>query len=124
MSTNKRKSDRIDFSEMVQVYSLPPAPYRGVLKPKDPPFLLKGKNISKDGICLESLGPFPLNGVYQLDFQFFRNKTLHTFAKVVWSEKGSCGFQFLRSEEFLDLQWGLEPMEGKGLSNHSNPMAS
>ena len=124
MASNKRKSDRIDFMEMVQVYTLPPAAPRGILKPKDPPRLLKGKNISKEGICLESLGPFPLDGVYQLDFQFFRNKTIHTFAKVVWSGKDSCGMQFLQPEEVLDLKWGLEPMDGKGLSNHSNPMAS
>jgi len=124
MANNKRRSDRIDFKEMVQVYTIPPSAFRGLGRSKAPPFLLKGKNISKEGICLENLGPIVLNGVYQLDFQFFKNQTIHTFARVVWSEKASCGLKFLKPEEVLDLQWGLEPMEGSGLSNHSNPLAS
>ena len=121
MAANKRRSDRIDFNDLVQVYSLPPTPQGGFLRSKKSPHILKGMNISKDGICLENLHPIVLNGIYQLDFQFFNNKTIHTFAKVVWSKKTSCGLQFMRPEEVLDLQWGLEPMEGAGLSNHCQP---
>jgi hypothetical protein len=124
MASNKRKSERIDFEEMVQVYTLSPIPSGNPLKSPNPPILLKGKNISKDGICLENLGNFIAEGTYQLDFQFFKDKTIHTFAKVVWSGKNACGLHFLKPEEVINLQWGLEYPEEAKLSNHSNPLAS
>src|SRR5271170_6171849 len=104
MSSNKRRSERIDFKEKVQVYSLPRASFPRMLKSKNPPLLLKGKNISKDGICLEACHLFQKDHVFQLDFEFFKGGTIHTFAKVVWSEKDSSGLQFLKPEEVVRLE--------------------
>lgn len=124
MASNKRRSERIDFKEKVQVYTLPPVSFPRMLRTKNPPILLKGKNISKDGICLEACDLFAKDHVYRLDFEFFKGGVIHTFAKVVWSEKDSCGMQFLKPEEVVELE---KPPKTEGepkLSNHSNPLSS
>jgi hypothetical protein len=124
MASNKRKSERIDFKEKVQVYSMPRASFPRMLKSKNPPLLLKGKNISKDGICMEASPLFRKDQVFQLDFQFFKNGIIHTFAKVVWTEKDSCGLQFLKAEEVVQMENKPEVEGEPKLSNHSNPLAS
>lgn len=122
MASNKRRSERIDFRERVQVYSLPHVSFPKLLKSDHPPILLKGRNISKDGICLEACDLFSPENVYRLDFEFFKGGVIHTFAKVVWSGKDSCGLRFLKPEEVGGMESG--PETGPGLSNYSDPLSS
>ena len=126
MASNKRRSERIDFRERVQVYTIPSASFPRLLRSKNPPLLLKGRNISKDGICLEACDVFSKGRIYRLDFEFFKGGVIHTFAKVVWNGKDSCGMEFLKPQEVADLDKEKKPKpdEGPQLSNYSDPLSS
>jgi hypothetical protein len=124
MASNKRRSERIDFREKVQVYTLPHLSFPRLLKTDHPPILLKGRNISKDGICLEACDLFAPDHVYRLDFEFFKGGVIHTFAKVIWSGKDSCGMRFLSPEEVTGSEGDPKAGPGPKLSNYNDPLSS
>ncbi len=102
MATNHRKSLRIRFDQMVQVYPVLIDSARK-FQPAAESDVLKIKNISKDGVCLETHGFLIPHQIYRIDFHFFANYRIQAFVKVIWSERTSGGFEFLTPQYLVEL---------------------
>ena len=101
MLPEKRISNRFEFAEIVQLHDVHYSHPEGYRPNGGSPLNLQGINIGKDGICLRTDYFFIPNHLFQLDFKL-RNKDIHTVARVVWSEKSSCGLEFLKSKDVED----------------------
>lgn len=101
MITEKRHSNRVEFQGTVQVRDLRMA-LESFPATQPPTFQLKGINISLDGICLKTDRFFIPDRLFQLDFEYM-NKAIHALARVDWSEKYSCGLQFIQIEDIVGI---------------------
>ncbi len=99
MGPEKRLSTRREFRGAVRIYEFKGSSDNSPAEAENSSLLLTGVNISQEGICLRTEYFFIPDHLFQLDFSFM-DKTIHTLARVVWSEKNACGLQFFKAGRY------------------------
>ena len=102
MGEEKRQSPRVGIDEVVGVFALPDSRSAQLAKNLNLPHFLKAKNISPEGLCLETPNFFIPNQIFRLEFQVPHEGRSHAYASVVWSEKNACGLRFIKPGELLN----------------------
>jgi hypothetical protein len=108
LGAEKRLSERKEFHGLVRVCEFSGFEEESPSTAEEGPLLLTALNIGRDGICLRTEYFFIPNHLFQLDFSIM-DKTIHTLARVAWSEKNSCGLQFIKPEDLTGL-FGQDPV--------------
>jgi hypothetical protein len=102
LGAEKRLSERKEFHGMVRVCEFTGSDERTPAAVEEDSVNLTAINIGRDGICLRTEYFFIPNHLFLLDFSIM-DKTIHTLARVVWSEKNTCGLQFIKPGDLLGL---------------------
>lgn len=102
MGEEKRQSPRVGIDEVVGVFALPDSRSAQLAKNLNLPHFLKAKNISQEGLCLETPNFFIPDQVFKLEFQVPHEGRSRAYASVVWSEKNACGLRFIKQGEHLN----------------------
>ena len=102
MDKDNRQFQRVGMEEIVEVRFLPGSSPARSKNYSNQPHYLKAKNISKEGMCLETPEFFIPNQIFKLDFRSIHNGQAQAYASVVWSERNACGLRFIKPGELLD----------------------
>ncbi len=90
---DQRSSPRFSIDSKVLAYPLRPHVSRQ-------PFGGGVKNLSKNGVCLETPEPISNFQLFLLDFKFPGKTHIQTPARVVWSKNKFSGLEFLEPDAF------------------------
>lgn len=104
MAKEKRQFQRFEVQEIVRVYVLSGMDGKNGGKAPHPPrspLYLNARNISQEGLCLETKDFLLPNQILRLDFQNTHDGRTEALAAVVWSEKNACGLRFLKDGDPL-----------------------
>jgi PilZ domain len=99
-----RKTKRLPFKKAVEAYPLRP-------KTSNSAYHLMVRDISRDGLCLETGQPFSVGHIFLLEFKVSKEKVAHAPARVIWSQKKFSGMEFLSTddlEEFFETHLPLK----------------
>lgn len=92
----RQKHTRIQFDANVTIYPVTSSKSGNVLEMPAEGIQVKGRDISEGGIRLE-LGNAPTEFL-RVNFNIQKYKSVDAFAKLVWKNGQTCGFQYI----FLD----------------------
>ena len=99
-----RKAKRLPFKKAVEAYPLRP-------KTSTNAYHLMVRDISRDGLCLETGKPLSVGHIFLLQFNISKEKVAHAPARVIWSQKKFSGMEFLSTddlEEFFETHLSLK----------------
>ncbi len=97
----KRRFNRIEFREPVQVSPILPSKSANIYEVQDNRFEAQATDISEGGLRLEVPRPFTPHLLLKLKFEMSKDQPIEVFAKIVWSEKRFCGVSFIAVDEFM-----------------------
>jgi hypothetical protein len=95
LGAEKRLTERKEFHGMVRLCECGGSGEKDPAEAEKDSLHLTAINISRDGICLRTEYFFVPNHLFKVDFDIM-DRTVHTLARVVWSEKNACGLQFIK----------------------------
>jgi len=98
----RQKHTRIQFDANVTVYPVTHSKSGNVLEIPSEGIKVRGRDISEGGIRLE-LGHAPTEFL-RVNFNIQKYKTVDAFAKLVWKNGPTCGFEYI----FLDTDSRLQ----------------
>jgi hypothetical protein len=102
LGAEKRLTERKEFHGMVRLCECGASVEKDTTEAEKDALQLTAINISRDGICLRTEYFFVPNHLFQLDFSIM-DRPVHTLARVVWSEKNTCGLQFIKPGDLTGI---------------------
>jgi hypothetical protein len=91
----KRQYKRAFFKETVNARRVTESKSGNVFEVQGTPLVVRSKNISEGGVCLELGDEARPQMILKLNFQVGKKKEVDVYAKVVWADKRLSGLQFI-----------------------------
>ena len=98
----RRKHTRAKFQDSVVVHKVIESKSGNVYEVQGNPLVVKALDVSEGGIRLE-IGSDPSSKILKLNFQVQKNKPMDIYSKLAWTEKGTCGLEFIVADEQIRL---------------------
>lgn len=95
MSSDKRQHKRASFKGTINSHQVIESKSGNVFEVQGTPMMVRSRNISEGGICLELGDASKAHMILKLSFQVGKKKEVDIYAKVVWVDKDLSGLQFI-----------------------------
>lgn len=95
MENGKRQHRRAGFKEVVKAHSVIESKSGNVFEVQGTPMIVRSRNISEGGLCLELGSEAKPRMILKLNFQVGKKREVDIYARVVWAEKNLSGLQFI-----------------------------
>jgi len=92
---DKRQHKRAHFQEPIKAHHVIESKSGNVFEVQGSPLLIRAKNISEGGLCLELGDRVKPQMILKLDFQVGPKQKVDVYAKVVWIDQELGGLQFI-----------------------------
>lgn len=99
MLKEKRQHKRIRFSEAVEAHEVLESKSGNVFEVQGTPMIVRSRNISEGGLCIELGSKVKPQMILKLNFQVGKKKEVDVYAKVVWADENMSGVQFIVLDE-------------------------
>jgi PilZ domain len=95
----RRKHPRAKFREKVTLYHVTESKSGNVFEVQGPPLTAKAQDLSEGGIRLEIQISPASSGIFKLNFQVGKDRSVDLYSKLAWAGNGFFGLQFLMADE-------------------------